>query len=346
MRIEPIPHSRPWLTEVEASSVATVVAGGMVAQGSFALKFSSALAELFGLSNVHLTTSGTAALVLALHAAGVHTGSSVVVPTYVCGSVVRAVESLGAQVQLCDIGPCWTVTYESVEQVIDGSTKAIIIPQIFGLHMDLQVFRRFGVPIINDAAQNFDACLTGSPFKEKGDFIVVSFHATKCLTSGEGGGVAATSRAFVESLEDAVRYYPGLSTMSDVSACLGLAQLRRYASFQQRRQRIASVFFENIPANCTAYLRECVSSYFRFPIRQAKYPVAELIKLFGAAGVQARRGMDTLQHRERGLADDAFPYAVGCFQETVSVPAHPSLSDKEVVFVANTAKKLLEGGEV
>lgn len=135
-----------------------------------------------------------------------------------------------------------------------------------------------------------------------------------------------------------------MSPLTDFQAALGLAQLRRYRAFLARRAQIARRYFESLPNEFTAQLRarSADSIYFRFPLYAERLNAEGAIAALQARGIAARRGVDALLHRQRGLSDRGFPSAVRLFERTVSIPLHPSLSEAEQRRVVAATNAVLE----
>jgi len=336
MKLPEIPHSRPWITDADIESVRETVASGMLAHGDRVFAFEQLIADYHGASGAVAMPSGTAALALSLLALDVGNGDEVVLPTYTCNSVAAAVRAVGATPIYCDVGDEWLMTPQSVSAVLTSKTKAIILIHIFGIFADARTFAEFGLPVVEDACQAFG----GRRQEATSELTVFSFHATKCLTTGEGGAVAAHDKTLLKKLQqlrDSNRI-PG--RMTDVQAALGISQLSRYAEFLQIRQAQANRYFSNLPTTATMRLgavRSC-SMFFRFPLtlndRNGSFEDAR--QFFAKRGIAVRQGVDTLLHRESGHSDASFPGAVARFNETVSIPLRPGLTEGELDRVIDT----------
>jgi UDP-4-amino-4-deoxy-L-arabinose-oxoglutarate aminotransferase len=305
--------------------VRDVVAGGMIAQGSRVAQLERKIAEYDGSAGSVATASGTAALTIALRALDV-AGAEVIVPTYVCGSVADAVAAAGARVAYCDVSESWIMTAESVAPFMTARTRAIVVVHLFGVTADTDSLARFGLPVIDDYCQAFGAPRLGVG----ADLRVYSFHATKCLTTGEGGAVSARDPDILGRM----RALAGRSApLSDLQAALGLSQLGRYDAFLRERATQADEYFSEIPRAVTERLASLRrrSMFFRFPLRIAAAGDVfdDARRFFGEAGIAVRRGVDTLLHRQTSLGDDRFPGAVRCYEETLSIPLRPGLTPAE-----------------
>jgi UDP-4-amino-4-deoxy-L-arabinose-oxoglutarate aminotransferase len=332
-----IAHSKPWITDSDLRAVDTVLTSGMIAQGKLVREFEVKVAQYLGVADGVAVNSGTAALVLALKALGVGPNCEVIIPTYVCKSVAEAVISAGARPILCDVGDEWNMTVETVALKVTPRTAAIIVVHIYGIPADTYSFKKFGVPIIEDACQAFGASIHGAKVGTIGTIGVFSFHATKCLTTGEGGMAVSNDPDLIERmrvLRDGLNFALGervASPMTDLQAALGLSQLSRYSEFLSRRKEIADLYFTKL-SECHVQLPKAIrekSIFFRFPLRvQGDFDMHR--QQFEKLGVHVRRGVDALLHRIMGLDKHLFPVAEKLFAETVSIPIYPALKEKEV----------------
>lgn len=340
-----IPHSRPWITDADRAAVDAALRDGRLASGERALAFEEAFAAAFALAGATAVESGRAALRLALAALGVGTGDEVVLPTYVCGACADAIRALGARPVLCDVGPAWVATPDEVRRRLTGRTKAIVVVHIFGILADTTAFAELGVPVVENCAQALGAPDGGLPAGARGAAAVYSFHATKPLTTGEGG-MAASADPKLASRIRALRSADLLARpMTDLQASLGLSQLARRKAGVRRRREIADRYFAELPAPLTARLAavRAQSLFFRFPLL-APWPFEPGRAALERRGVCVRRGVDALLHRTAGLPDADFPGAAGLFASTTSLPIYPALSDEEQGAVIAALQRLAAGG--
>lgn len=341
-----LPHSRPWIEPSDILAVDEALKGGMVAHGDRVQGFEQAVANYLGVTGGIACTSGTAALSLALKTLGIGAGDEVVLPTYVCWNVLSAVTACGATPVMCDVDVNGVVTAQTVHAVLSSQTRAIVAVHIFGHPCDIDSLTSLGLPVIEDACQAFGLKIAGRLAGTLGDLGVLSFHATKCLTTGEGGMLVTSNtrlldraRLLVESAEhnNAV----GATSMSDLQAALGLAQLERYPTFLDRRQKLFTSYHKTASQVITAipgYLGE-PAFLFRYTLR-AQYGFENAHAALLAQGVQARRGVDQLLHRRIGLDDRDYPGATKLFAQVVSLPFYPSLTEQEQAQVLHAIQEV------
>jgi len=330
-----IPHSKPWITDKDLKTVYSVLRGGRIDQNHRVRLFEKACAQYLGVPDGVAVGSGTAALTLALCALELKTRKEVVLPTYVCRNVVEAILTAGYSPVLSDVGEYWTITPEKVAQVITRKTGAIIVVHLFGIPVDLEGFKKFDLPIIENACQAFGARIKMEKVGSMGTLGVFSFHATKCLTTGEGGMAVAHEQWLLEKMRK-LRDGGNLpasrlpSPMTDLQAALGLSQLSRYPIFLRRRRFIAEHYFE-VLSDCPVALPVRMrheSIFFRFPIR-VPGNFGMIRQRFAEKGIHVRQGVDALLHRFMNQSQKKFPNAERLFAETVSLPIYPALTERE-----------------
>jgi len=312
------------------------MATGMIASGQETAAFEAEIGEALSMPPGVATSSGTAALAASLRALQVGRDHEVIVPTYVCRAVADAVESVGARPALCDVELDWCMSARTVADAITPRTRAVIVVHTFGICADTAGIRDLGFPIVEDCCQAIGAPGTG----EIGAAVVLSFHATKLLTTGEGGMALARESGIAARLRSAVAV--ARTPLADVQAALGRSQLQKYAQFRRRRQILAERYlaaWSALPAALPFHLMGR-SLFFRFPLRTSG-DFDQLRESFGRRGVHVRRGVDALLHRASGLDVSRFPNAEQLFRETLSIPLYPSLTDDDQARVVEAARDVL-----
>jgi len=256
-----IPLAEPDLSGNEAAYLQECIASNYVSSvGPFVERFEALIAQSAGTATAVATCSGTAGLHVALVAIGVGPGDLVVTPAYSFIATANAVAVAGADPWFVDISPAsWTLDPEALNAAFardvvrngnvaihrpSGRRVAAILPvHTLGHPADLEaialVARRYGVPIVADAAAAIGASYRGKPIGAAGaDLSVFSFNGNKTITSGGGGAVvgldsavvkrvrhlSATARAGTAYQHDAVAFN---YRMTNLQAAVGCAQMER-----------------------------------------------------------------------------------------------------------------------
>jgi perosamine synthetase len=260
-----IPIAGPWITQKEIDAVTDAAANAWYGNaGIYHSRFESALAEYVGVEHALALPSCTSAIHLALAALGVGPGDEVVVPEITWIASVAPVSYVGATPVFADVdADTWCMAPASLEACITPRTKALIPVDVYGGMPDmeplLEVARRHGLAVIEDAAEAVGAEYRGARAGSFGAVGVFSFHGSKTLTTGEGGmlvtddddllrrcrfladhGRAPGGKMFWSS-EVAYKY-----KMSGVQAALGLAQLERIDELLERKREAFAWYREEL----------------------------------------------------------------------------------------------------
>ena len=228
--------------------------------------FEAEFAAYQGAAHGVAVTNGTVALKLALIAAGVGPGDEVIVPGYTFIATATAALELGAIPVFADVDPqSYTLDPDSVSACLTSRSRAIMPVHLGGCPADmdglLAVSRRHGLAVVEDAAQAWGAAWNGAPVGTLGHCGIVSFHASKNLTAGEGGMVLCNDpdiESLVRSLSNCGRQPDGLwyahyllggnYRLSEFQGAVLRSQLLRYPEQLARRQSNAAYLTEALAA--------------------------------------------------------------------------------------------------
>jgi dTDP-4-amino-4,6-dideoxygalactose transaminase len=164
------------------------------------------MAEMLGVKEAVSLSSGTDALLVALMALGIGPGDEVITPTYSFFATAGCVMRVGATPVFIDIDPVtFNATAAAIEAAITPRTKAIIPVHLYGLMADmgpiLEVARRAGVPVIEDAAQAIGSLWQGQQAGSLGAAGCFSFFPSKNLGAfGDAGLITTNDRALAKEL--------------------------------------------------------------------------------------------------------------------------------------------------
>jgi dTDP-4-amino-4,6-dideoxygalactose transaminase len=347
----PIPHFRPSLDKREIAAVAQVIASGRLAEGPQVEALEAELAATVGQRFGIATSSGTAALYLALQGLGIKSGDRVVIPSYVCTALLNAVALTGATAVLADVDPlCGNLTPETVKKALTGRVRAVIVPHLFGQPADAVAIERLGVPVVEDCAQCVGATINGRKAGGQTTLAIFSFYATKVLAAGEGGLIASSDRTMARRIMD-LREYDNRETwqprfnlkLSDLHAAIARVQLTKLPGFIRRRRANAKRYsreFADFPAAISLPLPPdgIEPIYFRYVVR-AHEGASRLIKKMQKHGITCARPIFKPLHQYLGKS--GFPGSEAIFHQAVSLPCYPALSPAEVDRITAAVRQTL-----
>jgi len=269
-----IPLFCPYLDEDELNEIKNVLNSKWLAQGPKVKEFEKMISEKLGIKHVITCSSCTTALHLSLLSVGIEPGDDVLVADYTFPATGHAVVHCKANPIFVDIDP---LTYNlDVEDAINKLTpksKVIIPVHTFGQAADMDRIVEFAknndLYVIEDAACAFGAKYKGSMLGTIGDVGCFSFHATKGITTGEGGCVVTKSDEIAKKVRSLFTFgseehaswereknkffsIPVFMTsgfnykMSDVAAACGVAQIRKLDKIIERKRKLAKYWDDKL----------------------------------------------------------------------------------------------------
>lgn len=162
--------------------------------GQFTKKCNNWMEERFKAQKVLLTTSGTTALDMAMLLCEFQPGDEVILPSYTFSSTATSAVLGGAKLVFTDIRPdTMNIDETKIEAAITEKTKAIVAVHYAGVSCEMDtimdIAKRYGLKVIEDAAQGVMSTYKGKALGTIGDFGCYSFHETKNYSMGEGGAI-------------------------------------------------------------------------------------------------------------------------------------------------------------
>jgi dTDP-4-amino-4,6-dideoxygalactose transaminase len=367
-----LPFTRPTIDAESILAIGEVVRSGQLASGPRVQAFEAALeAYLGGDRHVRVMTSATAGLEMALEVAGVKPGDEVIVPAMSFAASANVIARLRAKPVFVDIDlDTRNLNMELAERAITAKTRAIMPVHFSGLPVDLDalygIARRHELRIVEDAAHAIGSRYRGRPIGSFGDLVCFSFHPNKNMTTIEGGAIAAADARTAELLEP-YRFhgikrnaegeidvlFPGTkSNMPDVSAQLGIDQLRRLDGFNARRRELAMRYFDelsgwralSLPARGDeGHSWHMFTVLIDFAARGITRP--DFQKTMGSRGIGIGVHYPSIPglayYRGQGYRPEDHPVAARVGRETVTLPLFPAMSDEDVSRVCTELRAVL-----
>ena len=195
LRTVPFPSWPVWDEQEEKLLLEVLHSGHWgILSGDKVTTFEKAFAAFQGAEHALCVTSGTAALEIAMRVLGIGPGDEVITTPYTFVATPSAAFLAGARPVFVDIDPeTYLIDPAQIEAAITERTKAIVPVHIAGCPCDMDaimdIARRHGLYVIEDACQAWGASWRGTPVGAIGDLGCFSFQASKNINAGEGGAI-------------------------------------------------------------------------------------------------------------------------------------------------------------
>ena len=357
-----VPIAKPIIGDEEIENVVEVLKSGMIAQGPKVEEFEERFAEWVGAEYGIAVNSGTAALHVALLSCGIGEGDEVITTPFTFIASGNSILYTGAKPVFADIDlKTYTINPDSIEDLITENTKAILPVQLYGQSADMEkindIAEKYGLTVIEDAAQAHGATCNGEKVGSIGDMACFSFYPTKNMTTSEGGIITTNDEELAENARvfrahgASVRYHHdeiGYNfRMTDISAAIGLAQLDKIDEFNDKRIANAAYLNEGLKDVDGVITPYCADGskhvYHQYTIRVEKGDRDEWVDLINDCGVGTGIHYpiplyNQPVYRSLGIEGNC-PNAELAADNVISLPVHPSLTKEDLDLVIEAVKK-------
>lgn len=369
--MNPIPMASAELDQSDIDAVVEVLKSGHLALGPKVKEFEAAMQRYCGVKHAIAVNSGTSGLHLIMLALGIGPGDEVLVPSYTFVASVNCILYVGATPIFVDCDPktfCFDV--KSAEKKISKKTKALVVVDVFGHPADWDQINAFSqkhnLKVVDDCCEAIGAKYKGQAMGTFGDAGSFAFYPNKQMTTGEGGMIV-TNNDEIASMCRGLRNQ-GREEMSqwlehrwvgynfrldEMSAALGVSQLKRLDSFLESRNQVAQTYNELLANN--PYLerpyvsKDVTMSWFVYVIKlHSQYHRDDVISGLAAKGIPARAYFSGI-HTQQFLKDISarqqvhVPVTDEIQNRTLALPFHNKLTAAECRTVVAALNEVLAG---
>jgi dTDP-4-amino-4,6-dideoxygalactose transaminase len=309
--------------------------------------------------------TGTSALHLALLAAGIGSGDEVITVPFTFVATVAAICYTGATPIFVDIDPVsYTIDVFQIERAITAKTKAILPVHLYGQSADmdpiLEIARRYGLTVIEDAAQAHGAEYKGRRVGSIGDIGCFSFYPGKNLGAyGEGGMAVTNSSEYAHTMRmlrdwgQEHRYHHALKgynyRMDGIQGAILRVKLRYIESWTEARISHAGLY-NQLLANAKLDLPITLPHNRHVNhIYAVRSPHREYLqKKLDEKGIQTGIHYPIPIHLQEAYADlgyklGDFPCSEAVANKVFSLPMYAELTPEQIHIVVENLQHLLEG---
>jgi dTDP-4-amino-4,6-dideoxygalactose transaminase len=359
--------------------VADVLRSGWLTSGPKVKELEARLSEYCGGRPVRVFNSGTCTMEIALRIAGVGAGDEVITTPLSWVATSNVILEVGAHPVFVDIDPVTrNIDLERIEEAITPRTRAIIPVDLAGLPVDRDrlyaIAQKHGLRVVEDAAQSMGSNWGGRKIGTTGDFVSVSFHPNKNITTIEGGCLVLNDEREAKlaeqyRLQGVVRSgYDGMEVevvggkfnLTDVAARVGLGQLPRLEEFNAKRRELARAYFDALD---TAGLRDIglglpprdftQSNWHMFqvvlPEERLAIKRAEVMAQLHAAGIGTGVHYPAIHlfkiYRALGWKEGDCPRAESVCRNILTLPLFPAMTTGDVARVAQELSRIVQAAQ-
>ena len=329
-----------------------VLADGRYILGPEVGAFEQEFADFHGGGHVMGVANGTEALELALRAAGVGAGDSVVTVANTASATAAAIQQIGARPIFVEIEADTMVmspaALEASLTALQGKVKAVVPVHLYGhpaaMPAIVEIARRHGARVIEDCAQAHGAAVAGHKAGTWGDAAAYSFYPTKNLGAlGDGGAVFTRDPGLVERVRLLRQYgwrqryvseIPGRnSRLDEVQAAVLRIKLRHLEAENATRRRLAARYLKNLagsPLRLPATAPGVEPVWHQFAVRTSRRDALQAH--LASHDIHCGVLYPTPIHHQPAYADPALrlPETERACAEVLCLPVHPAVATGDV----------------
>ncbi|MED4402763.1 UDP-4-amino-4,6-dideoxy-N-acetyl-beta-L-altrosamine transaminase [Metabacillus fastidiosus] len=376
-----LPYGRQWIDEEDIEAVVSVLKGDYLTTGPAINEFERKVAEYVGAKYAVTFANGTAALHGACFAAGIGTGDEVITTPMTFAASANCILYQDGIPVFVDINEStYNIDVNKIENKITKRTKAIIPIDFTGQPADLKkildIAKKYNLIVIEDAAHALGATYKNEKIGSISDMTMFSFHPVKHITSGEGGIIVTNNEDYYERLlqfrshgitrdvdklkENHGPWYYEMQflgynyRMTDIQAVLGSSQLQKLDMFIEKRKKIVAKYneaFAGIPQIIIPFQNiEGESSWHLYIIRLnlnklsvGRKEIFEALQKHNI-GVNVHYIPVHLQpyYQQLGYVKGSLPYAERLYEEIISLPLFPGMTEQDVKDVIVAVQRTME----
>lgn len=381
VRKDPISYGRQWIAEDDIEAVAEVLRSDFLTCGPHVTKLEEMLCKYTGAKYAVAVSNGTAALHCACLAAGIGPGDEVITTPITFAASANCAVYCGAKPVFADIDPeTYNIDPQSIRKHITDRTKAIVAVDFTGQPVKVdeirEICRGFDLVFIEDAAHSIGSKYDGHMVGSLADITTFSFHPVKTITGGEGGAVLTNRKdlyekivlahthgitrdvAMMEERHEEPWYYEQVSMglnyrLTDIQSALICSQLKKMDRFIQRRKEIVQKYneaFQKVPEIVIQKEIPQADSCRHLYILQLDFEKLtctrlEFFKAMSAENIQCQIHYVPVYwfpfYRKMGFDKGLCPNAEELYDNIMSIPLYPKMTDQDVDDVIRAVKKVI-----
>lgn len=365
-----IPTAKPFFEKDDINKilmkVKEVLVSGILTNGTNVQEFENKFAKYIGVKHAVAVNSGTSSLEIALRYFNVK-DKEVIVPVNTFISTSNTVIFSGGKPVFTDIRKdTLCIDPEEIKRKITSKTAGVMVVHICGLicpqiNEVKEICSENGLFIIEDAAQAHGAVYNHKKAGSLGEAGSFSFYPTKPITTGEGGMITTNNDELAEFAASVRNHGEGKQNeyvkigynwrMNEISAILGIQQLKKLEKIIELRNQVAKYYNENLKVKGIELFQKPKNirhAYYKYPLLLNR--VIDRIKI--KKGMR-KRGVETgeiyyppihlqpiymeLFNTKKGM----FPISEDVLNRIICLPMFPGLKEEEMVYVTENFKRYL-----
>lgn len=377
-----IPLAKPVMGPEEEQAVVQAMRSGWLTSGHNIRAFERSFASVVGAKEAVAVSSCTSAIHLCLVEAGLKPGDEVITPPITWVSTINTLINMGVKPVFVDVDPLtYNIDPGQIEEKITEKTKAIIPVDLAGHPSELdeiqKIAKKYNLHLIEDSAHALGAVYRSRKVGSIAERTCFSLYATKNITTIEGGIITLDD-------EEKAKYLRVLATnglvdtawdrygrsaflrpqelvtagfkyaMSNISASIGLEQMKKLQTFNSIRQRLALRYYSSL-SEMDEIILPTVKDYVQHAwhlyiiridtkkIKKTRDEIAFMLRQENIGTGIHFYGVHLHPYIQQvcGVKPEDCPVSTQISSEILSLPLHPLMTEESVQYVVDAVKKVI-----
>lgn len=360
----------PWASTTywgeEQSYVVDALKSTWISGGSYVEKLEADFAKFCNTTYAITSSNGTTAIQLAYTAIDIKPNDEIIVPGFGFMAAANVALNMYAKPIFCDVDyDSWCMSGVNLESCITPKTKAIVPIHTYGNVCDmdviLEIANKYHIPVIEDAAEAIGSEYKGKVAGTLATLGTYSFHATKTITTGEGGAIVTNSL----ELSNKMKLYRshGMSTrrywhdvaghnfrLTNMQAALGCGQLEQIERIRTERNRVYQNYLKQLN-----HIDGITMQKFHPNVNPLVWAIAiriddkafpqgrdSLIQQLQTFGIETRPGFYSANFMPHIYGETNLPISQNLSERIISLPSSPTVTDEDIEFICNSLISLVK----
>jgi dTDP-4-amino-4,6-dideoxygalactose transaminase len=366
----------------EEQEVIETMRSGWITLGPRTKQFEEDLASYIGSKHAVALNSASAALHLAMLSIGIKEGDEVITTPFTFAATANAILHCGGKPVFVDINPkTFNIDEDQIEKAVTSRTKAILPVHYGGQSVNLdkihEIAKKHNLFVVEDAAHAISSEYKGKKIGTHSDLVCFSFHPVKNMTTGDGGAITTDNDELADKVRvlrvngmDKESWKRSTSTgswdyaiteegykyhMNDLSAALGIHQLKRLEGFRKVREEVADTYDKELAdvAEITIPIRvsDIRHAHNIYGIlidtgnlKITRNEVIDELKKYNVGSIVYFRPLhlQPFFQKRLGLKAGDFPNAEFVFDRLICLPIYPGMTKEDAKYVSDLLKEIIE----
>jgi perosamine synthetase len=352
-----IPWAKPWINGDDIRRVSGALESGWISGGEEIVKFEESLSNIFKPKTFLTCANGTAALHLALLSLELSYGDEVIVPGYGFMGAANVASLMGLKVRFADVRiDDFSMESASAEALINAKTRVIILIHNYG-HVGKckeisALCKRFNLFLIEDCAEALFSGKDGYAAGYYADLATYSFHATKTITTGEGGAVSTENPKLIDRIKllrshgmrREIPYHHELAglnyRLTNFQAALGLAQLARWKEIKARTLSAHERYISNLSSISSDFISTLEFDKNFFPwsyplfLNIADLNIPNLREKLLVNGIETRPGFVSPNKLSYLKTTDPIENSITLSDNLLNLPLYSTITNDDIDYIS------------